>query len=48
MVVYGERFVYSKPEHSKEAERVARCRAEAARWGREKARRWRANKTARE
>ena len=46
MVLYGERFDYSEPpQHTQEQQRVARCRAEAASWGRDQARRWRARKT---
>ena len=46
MVIFGERFDYSNTHLTKEQQRVARCRAEAARRGREQARRWRAKKAA--
>ncbi len=46
MVLYGERFDYSKTQQLTEVQkRVARCRAEAARKGREQARLWRAKKS---
>ena len=44
MVMYGERFDYSKISLTEE-KRVARSRADAARWGREQARRWRSRNT---
>ena len=40
MVIYGERFDYNNYTLTEQQERVARCRAEAARKGRQRARRW--------
>ncbi len=44
MVLFGEKFDYGKVHLTKEQERVSSCRAEAARKGREQARRWAARK----
>ena len=44
MVVYGQRFDYSEAQISEQAARVARCRSEAARRGRQQARRWAAKR----
>ena len=44
MVIFGERFDYSKVTLTEQQERVARCRAEAALRGRQQARRWAAKR----
>ncbi len=40
MVYYGELFVYGKVTLTAQQKRVAEAREAAARWGRERARRW--------